>query len=51
LQLSPRENTDIVIDPKELELFRSYYSSLMYKVSECMHECGAVVLPPQPECQ
>jgi hypothetical protein len=32
LQNAPRENPDCSIDPMEVELFRSYYSSLMYKV-------------------
>lgn len=32
LQTAPRENPDCAIEPRELELFRSYYSSLMYKV-------------------
>jgi hypothetical protein len=30
----PRENLDVQIDLKEVELFRSYYSQTMYKVRQ-----------------
>lgn len=35
LQSAPRENPDVIVDAKEVDLFRSYYSSLMYKVTTC----------------
>lgn len=32
MQNAPRENPDVFIEEREVELFRSYHSSLMYKV-------------------
>lgn len=32
LQTSPRENPDVCVDEQEVQLFRRYYSTLMYKV-------------------
>lgn len=55
VQNAPRENPDCSIDPREVELFRSYYSSLMYKVCclsdmhgwALMHVCVMTTNLPQ----